>query len=143
MRQLIATCSMLEFKDIEPKISPSTSAIASRGHQPTRASSVFSPRRQPVPASLRSVCWATHSSTPIGLMRDSYLLQGGAAEDPRRADQHGDDEDGEHDQIGELGGDVRGGKGLAQPDEEATDHRARDAADAADDGGGERLEAGQ
>src|SRR5947209_18485907 len=111
MRQLIATCSTLELWLSEPKMSPPTSATARRVHLPRRASSVYIQRRQPVPASWRSVCWATHSSTPMGVIRSvasraglappgvprmrAYpggqpldLLQGGPAEDPRGAHEH-------------------------------------------------------
>src|ERR1700743_835577 len=125
-------------------MSPTSTAMASRGHHPTRASRVYIQRRHPVPASRRSVCWATHSSTPIGTCAfSSDLLQRGPAEDARGAHEHGDDEDPEHDQIRELAGDVAGGERLAEPDEEAADHRPRDAADSADDRGGEALEARQ
>ena len=71
MRQLIATCSMLELRLSCMNRSPSTTAMPSRGNHPTRASAVYIQRRQPVPASCRSVCWATHSSTPIGTLLSS------------------------------------------------------------------------
>src|ERR1700761_6205340 len=135
---------MLTFSASWPKMSPASTASPQRGHQPVRVTPRATTPRQPRPLSARSACWATHSATPIGMsvvLLD--LLQGGLGEQPGRPDEHDEDEDAEHDQVAELGGDVGGGERLAQADEQPADHGAGNAADAADDGGGERLEPGE
>src|SRR5438876_7839759 len=104
-----------------------------------------------------STC-ATHSSTPTrGRSRASGrsgrlvatspldLLDVRATEQAARPDEHDDDEKREDVEVleGRALRQVAGGVGLRQADDEAAEHCARDAPDAADHGCGEPLEAGQ
>src|SRR3982751_5489282 len=73
------------------------------------------------------------------------LLDVRAAEEAARPDEDDDDQEREDVEVLERRAlrQVAGGVRLREPNDEAAEHRTRDAADAADDGGGEALEPGQ
>ena len=64
------------------------------------------------------------------------------AQEAARTHEDDEDQDREHDQVLIGRRDVARRVRLAEPDQQAAEHRARDAPDPADDGGGEALQAG-
>src|SRR5712691_7645587 len=103
----------------------------------------------PPRAPIRSPERATHSSAPIcgpvagsescgvsGASVTSHLLRSRYAEDAGGPDQEEDDQDPEDDHVLVGGRPVADREGLGEPDRDAAQHRAWDAADAADDCGG-------
>src|SRR5215510_12012085 len=71
----------------------------------------------------------------------SHLLHVRPAEDALRQEDHGDGEDGEGGDILVVGREIRRPHGLDETDQQATDHGARERADASQHRGGERLDA--
>src|SRR5947207_9076523 len=71
----------------------------------------------------------------------SHLLHIRSPEDALRQEDHGDGENGEGGNVLVVDREVGRPEGLDQADQQAAEHRARQRANAAEDGGGKRLHA--
>src|ERR1700722_381723 len=144
----IPTCSWKPPRPRDGSRAPASPATISRGHQPIRSLSRWARPSHDGRYSRRRACLATHSSAPTCgpwesmLTVRSHLLELDLAEQPARPDQHYDDQQPEHDQVGVGGGEVPGDERFRETDQQAAEHRTRYRAAPADHRRGERLEPG-
>src|SRR4051795_12977084 len=132
------------------KIAGVSSASFPEGGSPPHSRWIRPPKPR---SSWRSSASETHRSTPIWVLPGPGgsgaggvsairldLLQRRGAEQAAGPDQHHPDQDSEYDQVGDVAVQVALGPGLDQPDQEAAEHRARNAADTPNDSRCESLQ---
>src|SRR6185312_12911335 len=156
---LIPICSWKSLVVSNGTHAPASPAASNKAHQGTRSSRRWAWPTRPGAYSRRPAERATHSSTPtpgpcgacasaaggccsVLMAPELDLLQRRPAEQALWTQDHHHDQDPEHDQVRVRGRDIAGDERFGDADQETPEHRARDRADAADDGGRERLQAG-